>query len=661
MTRSLRAGPRLKLAAGSAAVLLATAAAVTAAPAPLHRESGALVFDNIPPRDAALAARLSRYLESRSASFLDWLPDGSVLIATRFGATEQLHRVAAALGVREQLTFYADPVTVARAAPAGGGFVFLKDQAGDEDAELYYRAADGTVRQLTSGKFVHGSPVWAHDSRRVAFFGNDRDGESFDVYTADVAAHTAPQLLVGGGKTDSRTDSWYPLDWSADDAKLLVERYVSVSESDLYVADVGSGVLTPVDPKGSKAGIRTAKFSPDGHGIYELSDEAGEFTQVLYKDLATHETRHLTPDAAGWDVEEFDLSPDGRYLAYVLNEDGRSHLVLEDIASRIETSPAGVPEGVISGLRFDRSGDRMAFAVESAQAPRDVYVYDIRHDKLERWTQSEAGPIETRERVSPELVRFPTWDRVAGHQRMLSAYLYRPPTAAGPCPVVVLIHGGPEAQFRPGWEPFVEFLVNELGYAVIAPNVRGSSGYGKGFLALDNGELREDAVRDVGSLLVWLGVQTAFDREHVAVMGSSYGGYMALASLVTYGERLSGGIDVAGISDFVTFLANTAPYRRDLRRAEYGDERDPHMRAFLDRISPLTNAGRIKKPLLVVAGLNDPRVPASQSDQLVWRVRSGGGEVWYLTAKDEGHGFRRKTDRDALLETEATFLEKLAH
>jgi dipeptidyl aminopeptidase/acylaminoacyl peptidase len=481
------------------------------------------------------------------------------------------------------------------------------------------------VRALTGGKSAHGSPVWAHDSRRVAFCGNDRDGVSVDVYVADTGAHTAAQLLIGGGKTDTRADTWYPLDWSTDDAKLLVERYVSASESYLYVADVASGALTPVDPHATRAGIRAAKFSPDGHGVYELSDEAGEFTQVLYRDLVTHEVRRLTPDDAGWDVEEFDLSADGRYLAYALNQDGRSRLVLEDIASRTATSPAAVPEGVISGLRFDHSGDRVALSVQTAQSPRDVYVYDLRQDKLERWTKSELGPIGERDLVTPELVRFPTWDRVAGHQRMLSAYLYRPRTASGPAPVVVLIHGGPEAQFRPGWEPFVEFLTNELGYAVIAPNVRGSSGYGKSFLALDGGELQEDAVRDIGSLVVWLGVQAGFDREHVAVMGASSGGYVALASLVTYGERLSGGIG-----------------------------------AFPDHISPLTNVGRIRKPLLVVAGLNDPRVPASESDQLVWQVRSGGAEVWYLTAKDEGHGFRRKTDRDAYLGTAAMFLQKLA-
>jgi dipeptidyl aminopeptidase/acylaminoacyl peptidase len=258
-------------------------------------------------------------------------------------------------------------------------------------------------------------------------------------------------------------------------------------------------------------------------------------------------------------------------------------------------------------------------------------------------------------------VKFPTWDRVGNHPRLLSAWVYRPAHPKGPSPVVINFHGGPESQARPDFDPFAQFLINELGYTVIAPNVRGSSGYGKSFQALDNGELREDAVRDIGSLLVWIGVQPDMDRSHVAVMGGSYGGYMTLAALVTYGDRLRGGIDVAGISDFVSFLRNTSAYRRDLRRAEYGDERDLHTRVFLERISPLTNAARIKQPLLVVAGINDPRVPVSESEQLVWRIRTAGGQVWYLTAKDEGHDFRKKSDRDAYLEVAASFLQKLAH
>lgn len=619
-----------------------------------RRERGNLLFDNIPPSDPALSARLGRYLESRRATFLDWLPDGALLIATRFGDTEQLHRVASPLGAREQLTFYREPVNAARAAPAGGGFVFLRDQRGDENSQLYYQAADGRVQQLTHGDFIHGNPVWAHDGRRVAFYGDDRDGASDDVYVADVTGGAAPRLLVGG-----RQDTWYPLDWSADDGKLLVWRYVSIGESYLYLADATSGVLTPLDASGRRIGIRDAKFDPAGRGVYVLSDEDGEFLALRLVDPVTHKARRVTPELP-WDVEAFDASADGRYLAYVVNQDGRSRLVVEDAQTHADLTPADLPEGVIARVAFDRTGKRLGFSLERAEAPGDVYSFDLEQQRLTRWTRSEPGPIEARTLVAPELIHYPTWDRAAGHPRLLSAYVYRPRNAIH-CPVVIDIHGGPESQFRPGWDPFIQFLVNELGMAVVAPNVRGSSGYGKSFLALDNGELREDAVRDIGSLLAWIGAQPAFDRERVAVMGASYGGYMALASLVSYGSRLRGGIDVVGISNFVTFLTHTSAYRRDLRRAEYGDERDPRMRAFLERISPLTNASRIKRPLLVVEGLNDPRVPASESEQLVWRVRAAGGEVWYLVAKDEGHGFRKKANRDAYLETAATFLQRLAH
>ncbi|HEX4648703.1 MAG TPA: alpha/beta fold hydrolase [Steroidobacteraceae bacterium] len=662
MTR-LRSSPSARIARAVAGLAVLTAAATSAAvpspPAPVlqQRERGTLVFDDIPLPDPALTARLTRYEQSREATFLDWLTDGSLLISTRFAETRQLHRVASPLGMREQLTYYKDPVEWARAPRTGGGFAFVKDHDGDENAQVYYQTAPGAARELTSGSFIHGSLVWAHDGRHVAFYGNDRDSLSDDVYVADVTSGAAPQLLVGGHQ-----DTWYPLDWSPDDGKLLVWKYVSINESYLYLADAATGALTPLDDPAHprKAGVRMAKFAPDGRGVYVVTDEDGEFAQLKLKDAVTHSSRNVTPQTL-WDVEDFDVSGDGRYIAYVVNEDGRSHLTVLDTQSRFEIAPAGLPDGRIGNLRFDRTGRRLALSAESPVVPRDAYVYDIEHGRLDRWTRSEPGPVEVGTFVTPQLIHYPTWDRVGGHARMLSAYLYRPVRATGPSPVVILIHGGPESQFRPGWDPFVQFMVNELGYAVVAPNVRGSSGYGKTFLTLDNGTLREDAVRDIGSLLVWLGVEPELDRDRVVVMGASYGGYMALASLVTYGERLRGGVDAMGISNFVTFLRNTAPYRRDLRRAEYGDERDNSIRVFLDRISPLTNAKRIRKPLLVAAGANDPRVPVSESEQLVWRVRAAGGEVWYLLAKDEGHAFKKKANRDAYLETVASFLQKLSH
>ena len=623
--------------------------------APPRQERGNLIFEGIPARDTALAARVERYRQSRQASFLDWLPDGSLLVATRFGDVEQVHRVTKPLGTREQLTFYEDPVTVARAPRTGSdpGFVFLKDQGGDENSQVFYYTSTAHVQQLTKGNFQHGSLVWSNDGKHVAFYGTERDGASFDVYVADIGS-TAPPRLVAGGQQDT----WYPLDWSTDDRKLLLWKYVSINESYLYIADVYTGTITPVDPGNRKIGIGLAKFAPDGRGIYYTSDEDGEFTQLRYVDPISHETRKITANIP-WDIESFDVSVDGRYVAYVANEDGHGRLTIADTMQKLEQSPPGLPDGRIGPVRFDRTGKRLAMSAESATMPRDVYVYDLSRSSLERWTQSEVGPIDPATLVPAELVRYPTWDRVNGSQRMISAYLYRPRTP-GAHPVVINIHGGPESQYRAGWDPFTQFLVNELGYAVIAPNVRGSSGYGKTFLKMDNGVLREDAVKDIGSLIVWIGLQTLFDRDHVVVMGGSYGGYMALAALAAYGDRLQGGIDDVGISNFVTFLENTAPYRRDLRRAEYGDERDPKMRAFLNRISPLNNVASIRKPLFVAAGMNDPRVPASESQNIVWRIRSKGGEVWYLAAKDEGHGFRKKSNQDAYLETAAMFLDKLA-
>jgi dipeptidyl aminopeptidase/acylaminoacyl peptidase len=626
------------------------------APVPVRQERGSLVLDGIPARDEALAAKLERYSNSRQGRFLSWLPDGGMLVGTRFGDVEQIHRVTAPSSMREQLTFYNDPISEARAPEVAGaeGFVFLMDRGGDENAQIYYyRHADASVRLLTDGKSLNGNPVWSRDGKRLAFYSNARDGVSYDIYIVDIAANTPPRLAIGG-----QQDTWYPLDWSADGQKLLLWQVVSINESYLYTGDVNTGSVTALDTSGRKVGIRTAKFAPDGRGIYVVSDDGSEFTQLRYFDPVTNETRKVSPDI-NWDVEDFDVSPDGRYIAVVTNEDGRGRLSITDTVMKLDLAPPGVPDGRISTVHFDLSGKRLAFSAESAQSPRDAYVYDLERSALERWTRSEAGQVNTATFVPAELVHYPTWDRVNGKPRTLSAYVFRPRTP-GPHPVLINIHGGPESQYRPGFEPFQQFLVNELGFAVVSPNVRGSSGYGKTFLKLDNGVLREDSVKDIGSLLVWIGVQPGFDRERIVAMGGSYGGYMTLASLVQYGDRLRGGVDVVGISNFVTFLTSTAAYRRDLRRAEYGDERDPRMRSFLSRISPLTSAKAIRRPLLVVQGLNDPRVPYTESQQMVATIRANGGEVWYLAAKDEGHGFRKKSNRDAYLETTAQFLQRLA-
>lgn len=626
-------------------------------------ERGNLVFDGIPDGDAKLQRTLGRYLESRQAGLVDWLADGSLLVSTRFGDAEQIHRVKSPLAQREQVTFERDPVRSGAALPFdANAFVYEKDDAGNENTQLYLqRIGGGPSKLLTDGKSLHGPPVFSNDGKRIAFYSNARDGAAYDIYVRDLTSDAPPRLVIGGVD-----QSLYVEDWSLDDTKLLVIRYISIVESTLFVADLATGKLTPIEPTekelkaGVKMSVQQARFSRDGRGVYFISDHAGEFAELRYTDMFTLDTRSLTPQPRS-DVETFALSRDGKHVAYTLNEGGLSRLVVYDIAQKADVLLPPLPAGaIVSQLAFDPRNKRLALSLETAQQPRDVYVLSLdERPSLTRWTHSELGPLESASMVPAQLVSFPTWDRTATGPRTLTAFVYRPATP-GPHPVVIDIHGGPESQYRPGWSAFTQFLVNELGYVVVAPNVRGSSGYGRSFLALDDGKLREDSVRDIGSLLVWIGLQGDMDRNRVAVMGGSYGGYMALASLITYGDRLAGGIDLVGISNFVTFLTNTSAYRRDLRRAEYGDERNADMRAFLQRISPLSNAKALRRPLLIVQGLNDPRVPASESEQMLNAVRANGGTAWYLAAKDEGHGFRKKGNRDAYLETAAQFLQRLS-
>ena len=619
-------------------------------------ERGSLIFDNIPDAPAELSDALDGYLSARQATPLGWSPKGQLLISTRFGDVEQLHLVEQAAGERRQLTFLHEPITEAEFSPdpSRAGFFFLKDVGGNENAQLYYqRLGDPHPKLLTDGKSLNGAALWSNSGREIAFFSTARDGVNHDIDIVEPAAGTLPHLAVSGDDA-----AWYPLDWSPDDRKLLVLKYVSIGEGYLYVVEIASGQKREVDPAPGKVGIAGAKFSRDGQGVYLISDRDSEFKKLRYVNLFTAEKAILS-DHIPWDVEELAISRDGHYLAYVSNEAGASKLNVVDLRTHQDLTPPRLPApGIIDHVKFDAEGKRLVFGFSSAALPRDAYVLDLANNRLEAWTHSEAGAVDTAKFVTPRLTQFPTFDRNDGRSRQEPVYVYEP-AARGVHPVLLMLHGGPESQFRPGFDPWLQYVVNELGFAVVAPNLRGSSGYGKTYLALDNGMLRDDVVKDLGAVIVWVSSQSNLDAKHVAVAGSSYGGFLALAALANYGDRLIGGVDLAGIGDFVSFLSNTAPYRQSLRRAEYGDERDPDMRAYLRRISPLTNADRISRPLLVVHGKNDPRVPLSEAEQIVARLRSRGGDVWYLQARDEGHGFRKKQNRDAYYRTFAQFIVSL--
>jgi dipeptidyl aminopeptidase/acylaminoacyl peptidase len=619
----------------------------------------AIVADGLPPIPDEIARRAGRYTEARAATFLSWHPSRrEMLVQTRFAETAQIHEVRAPGGARRQLTFFPDCVLGAAYPPGGARpehFVFQKDTGGGEFYQLYrYDPRGMAVTLLTDGRSRNSAPVFARSGAFFVYTSTRRNGADTDLYVMDPLDPKSDRRLAevkGGG--------WAPLDVSPDEKSLLVLEYVSVNESYLWLFDLTSGqgtLLTPRAPPGaplaSKVRYDGAKFLPDGKRILVATDRDDEFVRLAILDPRTKEHRTLTAHIR-WDVEEFDLTRDGRLVAFVTNEDGRSVLRLLDLRSGKERPRPATPPGGVDGVRFHPSGRELGFTSTSVKTPGDAYSLDLRSGKVSRWTESETGGLDTSGFEEPELVRFPSFDG-----RSISAYVYKPPARfTGKRPVVINIHGGPESQFRPGFLGRGRYYLDELGAAVVYPNVRGSTGYGKTFVTLDNGERREDSVKDIGALLDWIRTRPELDADRVLVMGGSYGGYMTFATAFHYPERIRAAIAVVGISNFVTFLERTEAYRRDLRRVEYGDERDPKMRAFLQKISPTTNAARITKPILVVQGKNDPRVPLGEAEQIVATLKRQRTPVWYLMAKDEGHGFAKKRNSDYYFYATVAFMQ----
>ncbi|WP_295361155.1 prolyl oligopeptidase family serine peptidase [Arenimonas sp.] len=602
-------------------------------------EVGNRVSENLSEVPAELVERLDRYQNTRGASLGGWLPDGSVLVSTRFGETNQVHRVASPLGMREQLTFYREPLSAVTPAPGRNAFVFGKDVGGSEFWQLFWFDVDTReVTMLTDGgRSQNTTPLFSHDGKQLAWASTARNGTDYDLWVRDMATGQARMVLKEGGL-------WSPLDFSPDGQRLLVLKYVSINESYPGELDLATGKLRLFPVDGGKAAFNAFRYAPDGRSVFYVSDEGREFMTLRHHDPQGGEPR-LVSGNIPWNVTGLEIAPDGRHLAYAINEDGISRLRVLALPEQRQIRLPDLPIGVIGNFSFSPDGRSLAVTLNSATSPSDVYVYDLGTPALARWTRSEVGGLDASRFRAPELVRFPTFDEVDGKPRTIPAFYYRP-EGDGPFPVVISIHGGPEAQALPTFNPTTQFLLEELKVAVLVPNVRGSAGYGKTFLQLDNGFLRKDSVKDIGALLDWIATRPELDANRVGVSGGSYGGYMVLASMVDYADRIRAGIDVVGISHFGTFLKNTEDYRRDLRRAEYGDERIPEMKAFHDEIAPLNNAHRITSPLFVAQGYNDPRVPWTEAEQIVKAVRGNGGEVWYLMFMDEGHGFRKKTNSD---------------
>ncbi|MCB0663634.1 MAG: S9 family peptidase [Saprospiraceae bacterium] len=619
------------------------------------REIGNLYLEDIPEIPEQIFSGLLDYQNFRSAGLVDWSLDGKgVFITTRFGETNQVHEVGGPGAYRKQITFFNEPVSsvVMNPNPLYPGFLFLKDLGGNENFQVFhFNLKDNSYRLISDGESRNTAPLWSNSGTKYAYASTRKNNKDYGVYIGYSDNRLGEELVL------EKEGFWSPVDFAPGDKLLTLRHYKSNFDSELYILDVETGELTKVDEGPEPAIYSGGVWSKDASRIFYTTNYGTDKTQLRVYNVLNGNAFPVTTKTP-WNVGGLTMSPNGQYLAFQANENGVDKVYIMDTDSYSYFQLNNLPDGQVGNMAWHKDNNRLALSLATSSNPNDIFVINTTTQAIEQWTFSEMGGLHPDKCVTPELVLYPTFDKKGGKQNVTPAYYYKPKDQIGPYPTLIYIHGGPESQFRPGYNSMFQYLVNELGMAILAPNVRGSDGYGKAYLMADNGYDREKSVKDIGALLDWIQQQPELDESNVAVMGGSYGGYMVLASLVHYGDRIKCAVESVGISSFVTFLENTKAYRRDLRRAEYGDERDPKMRVFLTEISPLTNVSKINTPLLVVQGLNDPRVPASESQQIVKAVRENGGKAWYLLASDEGHGFKKKSNRDFYQATMVMFLKE---
>jgi len=613
----------------------------------------AMDVSGVPAVPKELMDQLRQYQSVRNAGFRGWAPDGKgILIQTQFGNTMQLHRVYEPGGRREQMTFLDEPTDGRFLKGTQDGTLLLQLSAGGNENNqlLRFDPEDGRVILLTDGKSRHMVGPQAEDGSFLVVAHNARNGRDMDLFRLNPRNPASPEKLM-----EVENELWDPQDLSRDGQKLLMSRYVSINESYPAVFDMTTKVRTPIPPPPgapSKVSFGHLAFAPDGKTAYVSCDARGEFLELAVVDLQSFEYKAWLTSDIPWNVDRIEVDSKTGNVAFTVNADGASDLYVIEGGQRrkLET-----PLGIIESLQFSDDGTQLGLTLGKPNAPADAYTMLLNNGLLTRWTYSEVGGLNPDRFIVPERIQFPSFDG-----RNIPAYVFKPKlaTAKTKAPVLINIHGGPESQYRPFFTGFDQLLLNELGIAVIRPNVRGSDGYGKTYLQLDNAEKREDSVKDIGALLDWIATQPDLDKDRVAVYGGSYGGYMVLASLTHFPERIKAGVDVVGIANFVTFLKNTSEYRRDLRRAEYGDERDPEMLKVFERINPTNNAHRIHSALMVAHGKNDPRVPFSEAELIAPLVRKNNAPVWTVYADNEGHGFAKRDNRDYVTAVTAMFLKE---
>jgi len=641
----------LRIALSAACLLLVLPTFAVADGVVRTKFDGKLIMEDVPeiPRDIIVS--LMRYQNIRAAVFRAWTADSKgIYVSTGFGNVDSIHRLDQPGGARQQLTFYNERISAVMGRPGGRELLFTRDAGGSEFAQIFEFDPDtGDAVMLTDGESRNTDAVWDRSGSRIAYQSTRRDGTFNDIWIMDPSDPESSAIALEA--TDG--SRWLPIEFSASGRKLLAQMYTSITDSRVYLLDLDSGATELLaGGENSPSTNLPVAFDDENDGFWFITDQRGEFNRLAWQATTPHARPEYVTADIPWNVSSVTFSHDRERAAFVTNEDGMSRVYLLDPASRQYRLVDNIPTGIVFGVSFSPDDRHLGMTLNTPQSPSDAFTFELGAGPLDsgtvtRWTKSEMGGLDRSELHAPELIHYPTFDEVDGARRQIPAWVYRPAgRRRGPHPVIISIHGGPEGQARPTFNNAYQMWVNKLGAVVIRPNVRGSAGYGKTYVSLDNGFKREDAVRDIGALLDWIDMQDDLDASRIGLYGASYGGYMALASTMHFRERLKAVVNSVGITNFVTFLQTTQDYRRDLRRAEYGDERDPEMRAFLEKISPLNNVDRINIPIFIVQGQNDPRVPVTESEQMVAALREAGATVWYMNALNEGHGYRRRENRD---------------
>ncbi|MDQ3965408.1 MAG: S9 family peptidase [Actinomycetota bacterium] len=582
-----------------------------------------------------MAYGFARYLKIRAAYGATWSPDGRrIAFLTDITGVPQVWEVPVGGGWPEQLTFHDERVSGVRYSPKENRLIFSMDVSGNERSQLFL-LENGEERDLTEAPdAIHYFGGFSPDGERIAYTATRRNGTDFDVFVQELSGEPEMVWKTGGYHTIA--------DWAPDGSFLVVSRHYSNLNNDLYKLDLISGEVTLLTPHEGDVRFSGARVTPDGESVFLATDRDGDFVRLGRLDLSTLKIAYLTPD--DWDVEEVELSENGRWLLASRNVEGYSDFMLFNGRGRRVPEPE-MPEGILGGFSFSPDGNRLAFTLTGPDRNPDIWIVDLPDGEPCRLTRSSTAGIPPSTFRRPKVVRYSSFDGLE-----IPALFYEPDTENAP--VVVNVHGGPESQSRPLFAPVTQYLLHQ-GYAVFTPNVRGSTGYGKTYTHLDDVYLRMDSVKDLAHAAHWLREQ---GHERIAVMGGSYGGFMVLAALTEYPELWTAGVDIVGIANLVTFLENTGSYRRSLREPEYGSlERD---REFLESISPIHKAERIRAPLMVIHGKNDPRVPIGEAEQIVEKVRKNGGAVEYLLYEDEGHGLAKLKNRLDAYPKIAAFLNR---